>query len=149
VSATWCVGSEEAFYGSFASKEEAIAGAADELENIVDPGGTFYVGRCVTFVPRVDACAVIERLREEADESGGEAAEDWLEGAVFARKGTKDWEERADLEQRLTEALASWLRDTKQEPEFYGVEEITKHAMPAPSSPARADEAKEGTNHGR
>jgi hypothetical protein len=128
----WCVGTEEAFYGSYASKEEAISGAPLELDGMLGPGSTFYVGRCVPFVARINVYSLIEHLREEATEEAGEAAEEWLAGYEYPPADSEEGAEAADLSDRLNAVFAAWLKETHQEPEFYGVEDVTRHLWPTP-----------------
>ena len=114
----WCYSKNgENFYGEFDTKEEAIEEAIEEAkEDYGDDCTEIYIGNPVLFVPEVNACSVIDNLIENACEHGGEYADSYLTNISK--------EEINDLEKRLTETFNQWAKETKNEPTFYGVENI-------------------------
>ena len=117
----WCVSRDgEAFYGSFASRDEAVANANDELS--FDKGERVYVGRRVDFVPEVSGYWVSEQL---LDHASGNIPSDFVDGWLDL---TGD-EERS-LGEHVTKGIHAWLRDNGHWPTFFSVEGIEQHKYP-------------------
>jgi hypothetical protein len=121
---SYCLSSnEETFSGDYASREEAIAFAADELG--VEPGGLFWVGRSVPYVVEVrkhTADRLVEQLAEDAYDEVGDVAEDWLRRVTDGQL--------TDLASRLDSVVEAWLEDYGHEPGFWRVEDVTEHRAP-------------------
>lgn len=101
----WCNGKFETIEGCIKNaKEEGCR-----------TGETVFIGRCVDFEVSVDADDVIERLQEQAYEECGEASDVWI-----------DWKNDnvKQLSERLTDCVNEWLKETKQEPTFYYIDNI-------------------------
>ena len=100
--------------GPYPSREDAIQGGTGDLED----GDAFYVGRKVPFEPRVSGDSVIERIRDDAYEAGGEHAEDYLD------KVTPEQEQA--LTSLLTSAFKTWFSQNGFG-DFFLVEDIQYH----------------------
>jgi len=104
--------------GTFETVEDCIADAKENYE--YSAGEDIAVGVVNNFVAKVDAESVLEAIEEQAYEECGEACEGWI-----------DYKNEAvdKLQDTLTNCLNEWLKETKQEPEFYGITNIKKVAI--------------------
>ena len=100
----WC-------YDVFDSIEECVKDA--KVKKIKD---FIYIGKVEYFKPKIDAISVIENVEEEVYREYGELAEDW-------ELKTENIEE---LEIGLNECLQQWLKETKQELDFYEVHNVER-----------------------
>ena len=76
---------------------------------------TIALGYAIPYeVNHIDGDYIIEYLQENAYDEIGEVSEDWLD--YITR------EQREDLENRLLKVILEWLKDCKEEPNFYTVE---------------------------
>lgn len=78
----------------------------------------FFVGQKERYIPFVDVYAVIERIADSAYSEVGEVAEDYLEKLSE--------EECSSLEEKLSNALHSWLNETGNHPNFYTIVNVEK-----------------------
>lgn len=82
---------------------------------------TFAIGYVEPYeVNCVDGDFILERLQEQAFDTVGEVAEDWL--TCITKEQTED------LNNRLLKVVLEWLKDCNEEPTFYKVlpfEELT------------------------
>ncbi|MEK3756774.1 hypothetical protein MHB73_21275 [Bacillus sp. FSL K6-6483] len=108
-------------YG-FETKEEAVAYGKKYYEyvNIDEETGEkwFFVGQKERYTPFVDVYAVIERIADNAYSEVGEVAEDYLE-----KLSEEEW---SSLEEKLNNALHSWLNETGNHPNFYSIVNIER-----------------------
>jgi hypothetical protein len=98
----------EYYMGSFATREEALAEAREDV-----PYRKVWTGIQVPFDVAVDAGTVIEDLRNRADDHAGDVSEDWL-SRVTAH-------ERDELCAALTVAFVVWMTKYGHAPTFYGI----------------------------
>lgn len=80
-----------------------------------------YVGRVMEFVPSIDPDLVIEELQQKAYDEAGEVSLDYLEHIPL--------KDRLKLGEMLTETFKQWAKDTKNEPSFFTVEEVSEHIV--------------------
>lgn len=80
-----------------------------------------YVGRVMKFVPSIDSDLVIEELQQKAYDEAGEFSLDYLEHISL--------KDRFKLDEMLTETFKQWAKDTKNEPSFFTVEEVSEHIL--------------------
>lgn len=114
---------EEAFRGEFSTREEALSEGADGLTGI-----TVWTGKCVPvnikkYLP--DACEILERMAESAYEDAGDVAESWIDDVSK--------EQRNELTDAISAVITSWLDKHKYQPNFWNVEDVVKHDIPAES----------------
>lgn len=103
----------------------AVLAGTPDADNVLADGPapkdgalSFYVGRERDFHPLVDAETVIWQQADAATSFAGEYAEDWLCNVTD--------EDYDLLERRLTEAFASWMRETGNEPWFYVLADVER-----------------------
>lgn len=106
---------EENYYGS----EDSIEAALEEANDSEDDLQQVFVGECVEFVPTVNVSSVLDQLREDAYEHGGECADSFLDHV------TKEKEQ--ELNDLLDMALYAWLEKNKIEPNFYGIRDSKEY----------------------
>jgi hypothetical protein len=126
----WCISSndEHGFHGDYATREEAIADAANDLG--LAPGDAFYLGQASIPTPAAASpCAenIIDNAICEAGDNYGEAAEDWL--AIVGK------EETADLQRRLNAAWEEWLRAHGLEAHFWTIDDVETAVVPEKATP--------------
>ena len=97
----------------FSSKEECIADAKENYE--IKSGETIAIGVSIPYVVNVDAERVLENLEEQAFEQCGEACEGWID---------YKHEDIIRLSNALSDCVNAWLKETKQEPNFWQVDDI-------------------------
>lgn len=87
-----------------------------------EPKEIVYIGKAIPYkTPSVDAENIMECFREVAYDDCGEASEGWL------LNHTKDQE--IELENRLTEVMRNWIKETNQEPTFCTFEWIKAYVI--------------------
>lgn len=72
------------------------------------------IGECENFNIQIDADEILGIIQDQACELYGEVAESWC-----FEKETVD-----ELSKRLTNCVTSWLKETKQEPDFYHIKNV-------------------------
>ena len=80
-----------------------------------------YVGRVMKFVPSIVSDFAIEELQQKAYDEAGEFSLDYLEHISL--------EDRLKLGEMFTETFNQWAKDTKNEPSFFTVEEVSEHVV--------------------
>lgn len=81
-----------------------------------------YIGETELYrIPVVDSEPILEQFRENAYDKCGEAADDWLFDHSKAQE--------AELDDRLTEVMVKWIKETGQEPHFSGLKSIKKYSL--------------------
>lgn len=110
-----------ASHGPFGTREEAVAGAREEMTGPLLTGYRFWTGRKEQ--PGVDEFSVdpewvLESVGEQAYELAGEAAEEWPTGGSLA--ATKD------LGEKLSAVLRGWLLENDP-PEFWIAVDAREH----------------------
>jgi hypothetical protein len=120
------------FQDCFNSIEECLKDAA----KCGRPAGTpIYIGICEPYKPFLDAEKCLETAADDAYETVGEAAEDWLEynrgeGYTGADK----------LQKMLDEVFKKWLEETHQQPNFFHVSPIEgTFVTPKLEEPSKTD----------
>jgi len=112
---TWSNNKDDELWqnGIFDTKEECIADAKENYEFKI--GDIIAIGTTSKFIVSIDGEDVLEKLEERAFEECGEACEGWID---YKKEDVKK------LSDALTECVNNWLKETKQEPNFYQVEDI-------------------------
>lgn len=121
MSKTYCYSfNEEDFMGDCASIEEAIEESKGEYQYIDEEQDYVFVGENVPFEPYVDGDSVIERLIDQADDAIGDNSGNYLTNV------SEQLEEI--LSDRLTAVFKEWSKEFKQEPNFFGVENVKRYS---------------------
>lgn len=99
---------------AFDSIEECIADAQDYFaeENVKIKSITIQELR--PYEISVDAERVLEVVWEEAEANVGDLVDDWLDSRTAYTT-----EQLADLSERLTGVIKTWLEETHNEPDFF------------------------------
>lgn len=95
-------------YDAYGSMEEAIEAGKQKF------GKDFYAGREIPWWPSVDEDVILSDLAYQAGEFAGESAEDWPDVSKA---------EREELREKLQDVLDVWLLETRNEPNFFMVED--------------------------
>lgn len=107
------------------TEEEALAAArkeAKEYENSDRPPTEVYIGIVgEKWKPTIDGESIIDMLRDEAYEEGGEYAEDYLEDVPK--------EQRDELTEILTLAFTVWAKEHGYEPNFFPIENVKEYKL--------------------
>ena len=98
----------------FETEKECVEDAVKNYD--FEIGDTIAIGTTCAFIPSLCAETILEDVENNAFDECGEVAEDWI--------NFKDKENLEVLSARLTECLVQWLKETKQEPSFYKIEDI-------------------------
>ena len=117
----WAFSFDNEYYNSplYDSFDDALKdGMKDAKEEGCDK---VYVGRVMEFIPKVDADNVIESLQQNAYDEAGEFSMDYLEHIPL--------KDKLKLGEMLTETFKQWVKDTKNEPSFFTVEEVSEHIV--------------------
>jgi len=89
----------------------------DAIENYkMKKGETIAIGFVFPYIASIDAESVLEEIENYAYDECGESCESWI--------NYKDKESIDELSNRLTACLNQWLKETKQEPTFYRIDDI-------------------------
>ena len=104
---------EESYFGSFDTKEEAIA----EAEACEDVDTDYWVGQFKDPIIQVCASQVIDQISEQVGDECGEFAEDW--------PGRIPTDAENELANELTEVLLKWMKKYKLMPTFATVDSDT------------------------
>lgn len=129
---TWwsCSRDDEIFPDNkFESKEDAIAGAADELD--LGDGHRFFVGLAVQPDPTKlfpDVRDIIAEITEEEFFCTDDVGSDW--GDDFTR------EEIEVLQSRLEQTFREWLDEYQHWPTHFMVEQSSEHVYESPATTA-------------
>lgn len=121
----WAYSFDNEWYNSdsYDTPEAALTAAMAEAKKENENSGTsikkVYVGRIMKFIPYVDADNVIENIQQQAYDEADEYSLDYLESITL--------EERRKLETMLTETFNKWANETKNNPNFFTIEETSEH----------------------
>jgi regulator of extracellular matrix RemA (YlzA/DUF370 family) len=126
------------YYWSFNREQEIYRNGADTIKECIDEArkdnelhhrmyGRYvnefiYIGESELYLlPVVSSDIILEQFRENAYDNCGEAAEDWL----FSHSR----EQEVELDERLTEVMVKWIKETGQEPSFLKFKSIKKYSI--------------------
>jgi hypothetical protein len=98
----------------FKTKDEAIAHGKEQFAEYKE----FYIGQIESYIPYINADVALEQVVEQAYDEVGEAVGDYLSDVS---KQEIDF-----LSERLNETLSEWLRETKNNPEFWRIINVEK-----------------------
>lgn len=102
----------------------------DEQQNFLN--GSVYIGQGYKFVPEVYADFVIENIQNDAYDMCGEHCLDYLEAPPLKTEPDlrKQWNDRVnELGKRLTDVFTQWAKETKNEPWFTMIDDISIHPI--------------------
>ncbi|QQO38837.1 hypothetical protein BCPG3_153 [Bacillus phage BCPG3] len=104
----------------FLTRDEAIEeGQKHALEMGWDK---YYVGKAIQFIPHIDGDSAMDHAIDTTTEELGEVAHGWLD---YVKQ-----EERDDLTNMLTETFHKWLEKTKNNQEFFTLENVEEIILP-------------------
>lgn len=102
--------------------EECIKAAKEEAK--LDKHKTVvYIGECVPYAPKADCTDVLDRMQEQAEETCGEAGEDWE---------AYDWHKKDELEEldrTITTAACDWMKAYGYYPACYSIQNIKAYLL--------------------
>jgi len=111
---------EEALKAAKADKRNGTIGDLVSNKNTIYSDDEVYIGEVMEFVPWISAEIIIEILQNSAYNEAGEFSEDYLVCKI---------EDEKLLEKNLTEAFCAWAKETKNEPNFFTVENVKAYNL--------------------
>ncbi|ADH03255.1 gp109 [Bacillus phage W.Ph.] len=104
----------------FMTKEEAVE---EGLKYALEMGWTsYYVGEAIRYIPYIDGDSAMDHVIDAATEELGEVAHGWLDHIKH--------DERDDLTNMLTETFHKWLEKTKNNQDFFTLENVEEIIIP-------------------
>lgn len=123
----------EKYSWSFDGNAEIWSNSANSIEQCISEamaqgghGLHVYIGENIEFSTTVDATQILANISEQAYETCGEAAEDWVVYDHSSRTGIAEIDELSKI---LTDAVNAWLKKHQREPDFYSIENIDKYLL--------------------
>ena len=118
---TWneCGDIENWRHETFNTIEECFKDAIENYD--LKKGSEIFIGECKPYKVKIDGSIFLESLENDAINSAGECAEDWI-----------NYNNKMDisyLESKLEEVVNNWLVETQQTPNFYSIENDKKYII--------------------